>query len=155
MDEDPPHEAPLTRREFAARLLRTAGVLAVPAAARALSSPLAAAPVTLLSNVMVPMRDGVQLATDIYLPAAGAQGGRWPVILERTPYDKTADSRSERTPWVEKPKSARAGVAAFFGTQGYVVISQHCRGRYRSQGAYVKYLSDGQDGYDTCAWIIR
>ena len=154
MDEDPPHKAPLTRREFAARLLRTAGVMAVPAAARAFSSPLAAAPVTLLSNVMVPMRDGVQLATDIYLPAAGAQGGRWPVILERTPYDKTADSRSERTPSLEKPKS-RAEVAAFFVAQGYVVIYQDCRGRYRSQGAYVKYLSDGQDGYDTCAWIIR
>jgi uncharacterized protein len=154
MDEDPPLNGSLTRREFAARLLRAAGVMAVPAAARALTPEGAGAPATLLGNVMVPMRDGVLLATDIYLPQPGPQGGRWPVILERTPYDKTADSRSERTPAVEKPKS-RAEVAAFFVSHGYVVIYQDCRGRYRSQGAYVKYLSDGQDGYDTCAWIIR
>ena len=35
------------------------------------------------------------------------------------------------------------------------VIYQDCRGRYKSEGTYVKYLSDGLDGYDTCAWILR
>lgn len=59
-------------------------------------------------------------------------------------YDKTADSRSERTPTIEKPKS-RAEVAAFFVRRGYVMIYQDCRGRYKSEGAYVKYLSDGLD----------
>jgi uncharacterized protein len=45
--------------------------------------------VVVLSNVMVPMRDGVRLATDVYLPARDGrpEGGR-PVILERTPYNK-------------------------------------------------------------------
>ena len=144
---------PLTRREFAAGLLKTAGLLAVAphAAARGASGD-----VILLSDVMVLMRDGVQLATDIYLPAHQGKPapGRFPVILERTPYDKTADSRSERTRALEKPKS-RAEVAGFFVSHGYVVIYQDCRGRYRSQGTYVKYLSDGLDGFDTCAWIIR
>jgi putative CocE/NonD family hydrolase len=45
-------------------------------------------------------------------------------------------------------------VAAFFVSRGYVVIYQDCRGRYGSEGAFVKYLSDGADGYDTCAWIV-
>jgi uncharacterized protein len=45
-------------------------------------------------NVMVPMRDGVKLATDIYFPArGGAQAeGKFPVVLERTPYNKSAGS---------------------------------------------------------------
>ena len=48
-----------------------------------------------------------------------------------------------------------AEVARFFVSQGYVVIYQDCRGRYASEGEFVKYLSDGFDGYDTCAWIVR
>lgn len=111
--------------------------------------------VQVMSDVMVRMRDGVGLATDIYRPArAGcAAPGRFPVILERTPYGKTVDSRSERTAADPKPRS-RAEVAAFFVRRGYVVIYQDCRGRYGSEGEFVKYLSDGLDGYDTCAWII-
>jgi len=112
--------------------------------------------VSLTSDVMVRMRDGVLLATDIYRPARDGRpvAGRFPVILERTPYGKTVVSRSERTASNPTPKS-RAEVAAFFVAQGYVVIYQDCRGRYGSQGTFVKYLSDGADGYDTCAWIVR
>jgi putative CocE/NonD family hydrolase len=50
---------------------------------------------------------------------------------------------------------SRAEVAGFFARRGYVVVYQDCRGRYKSEGAFVKYLSDGNDGYDTCAWILR
>jgi putative CocE/NonD family hydrolase len=75
------------------------------------------------------------------------------VILERTPYGKTVVSRSERTATNPTPLS-RAAVAAFFVSRGYVVIYQDCRGRYGSEGRFVKYLSDGADGYDTCAWIV-
>jgi uncharacterized protein len=148
---------PLTRREFAHTLLGAAGALALPRASAA-PAPATRAPdpqVVRLSDVMVRMRDGVHLATDIYLPGHLGEplAGRFPVILERTPYDKTAPSRSERTVALAQPKS-RAEVAAFFVRQGYVVIYQDCRGRYRSEGSYVKYLSDGLDGYDTCAWIL-
>lgn len=105
----------------------------------------------LLSDQMVRMRDGVRLATDVYLPAN--DGTRYPVILERTPYDKTAPSRSERTPSNPTPLG-RAQVAEFFVQAGYAVVYQDCRGRYKSEGEFVKYLSDGNDGYDTCAWIL-
>ncbi|MDE2356297.1 MAG: CocE/NonD family hydrolase [Alphaproteobacteria bacterium] len=107
------------------------------------------------SNLMVAMRDGVKLATDVYRPARDGKPlpGRFPVILERTPYGKTIPSRSEITVADPKPMS-RAEVAKFFVRHGYVVVYQDCRGRYGSQGAFVKYLSDGHDGYDTCAWLL-
>lgn len=90
-------------------------------------------------NVMVRMRDGVSLATDIYRPAKGGipTPERLPVVLVRTPYDKSAD------------KDAR-----FFAAHGYVVVYQDCRGTGKSQGVLVKYLDDGNDGYDTCAWVV-
>ncbi len=102
------------------------------------------------------MRDGARLATDVYVPNQADPNAvaRFPVILERTPYDKTAPSRSERTPANAKPLS-RAEVAGFFARHGYVVIYQDCRGRYKSEGAFVKYLSDGNDGFDTCDWILK
>src|SRR5579863_4144308 len=108
------------------------------------------------SDVMVAMRDGVKLATDIYFPARDGKpvAGRFPVLLERTPYGKTVDSRSERTASVATPKS-RAQVAEFFVRHGYIVIYQDCRGRYQSEGNFTKYLSEGVDGYDTCAWIVK
>jgi uncharacterized protein len=158
MSEEGHSQWSLSRREFGDTLLRAAGLLAFPLAGRAAAAA-AQQPefdVIVLSDVMVAMRDGVRLATDVYVPARNGKTveQRFPVILERTPYDKTADSRSERTPAIEKPKS-RAEVAAFFVRRGYVVIYQDCRGRYKSEGSYVKYLSDGLDGFDTCAWIVK
>jgi len=113
-----------------------------------------AKPYSLHSDVMVPMRDGVRLATDIYLPAeAGrALAGPFPVILERTPYDKTAPSRSERSVADPVPLG-RAEVAAFFAARGYAFVYQDCRGTHGSEGRFTKYLSEGEDGFDTIAWI--
>lgn len=110
---------------------------------------------SVVRDVMIPMRDGVLLATDIYFPATYVDSAKqqFPVILERTPYGKHLPSRSERTAQSEATLS-RDEVAEFFVRQGYIVIYQDCRGRYRSQGYFVKYTSDGEDGYDTCAWII-
>ena len=108
-------------------------------------------------NVFIPMRDGVRLAADIYHPARNGSlvAGRFPVILERTPYGKSIDSRSERSlHTIGKPKT-RAQVAARFVQHGYVVIYQDCRGRYHSEGNFQKYLDDAADGYDTCTWIVE
>ncbi|MDP3179697.1 MAG: CocE/NonD family hydrolase [Spirochaetaceae bacterium] len=107
-----------------------------------------------LADVMVSMRDGVRLATDVYLPTEGGQSlpGAFPAILERTPYDKTAPSRSERTVSNPAPMS-RAEVAAFFTARGYAVVYQDCRGTHASEGRFTKYLSEGEDGYDAIAWI--
>lgn len=110
---------------------------------------------TVLRDVMVPMRDGIRLATDIYLPAPGSRSVQvsLPVILERTPYGKHLPSRSERGPG-DSDAMAREAVARYFVAQGYAVVYQDCRGRYASQGRFVKYTSDANDGYDTCSWIL-
>src|SRR5215813_1914271 len=102
-------------------------------------------------DLMVPARDGVALATDVYRPAGP---GPFPVLLERTPYDKSAPSRSERTAAIARPQS-RAEVAAYFVGHGYAVAYQDCRGRYRSGGRFTKYLSEAKDGCDTLAWLVR
>jgi uncharacterized protein len=102
-------------------------------------------------DLMVPARDGVLLATDIYRPRGA---GRFPVLLERTPYDKSASSRSERTAAVAAPRS-RAELAAHFVEHGYAVAYQDCRGRYRSGGKFTKYLSEAEDGFDTLQWLAR
>jgi len=113
---------------------------------------------TVWRDQMVSMRDGVLLATDIYFPAASVAESdaalAYPVILERTPYGKHLPSRSERSALDETPLS-RAEVAAYFVARGYVVVYQDCRGRYQSEGDFVKYTSDSEDGYDTCAWLVE
>lgn len=145
--------APLPRRDFLGLTAGAAAALALPGCRPGRQEP--DYEVTVLSDVMVPMRDGVRLCTDIYLPARDgtAIADRFPVILERTPYDKTAPSRSERTPDNPVPLG-RAEVAAFFVRRGYAVVYQDNRGRFKSEGEFVKYLSDGHDGYDTCEWIL-
>jgi putative CocE/NonD family hydrolase len=98
-------------------------------------------------NVMVPMRDGVRLATDIYRPA-DANGiplpGQYPVILGRTSYDK-----SNPVIWINP-------VANAFVPGGYVVLLQDLRGRGRSEGTgeyfHTANQKEGLDGYDTIEW---
>jgi putative CocE/NonD family hydrolase len=102
-------------------------------------------------DLVVPARDGVGLATDVYRPAGD---GPYPVLLERTPYDKSAPSRSERTAAVAKPRT-RAEVAHYFVRHDYAVVYQDCRGRYKSGGRFTKYLSEAEDGYDCLAWLLR
>lgn len=105
----------------------------------------------LLSNQKVLMRDGVQLATDVYLPDSWKLGEKLPVILERTPYDKTAQSRSEINR--DGHKLSRSEIAQVFNDIGIIVIYQDCRGRYASEGVFTKYLNEAKDGYDTLVWI--
>lgn len=95
-------------------------------------------------DVMIPMRDGVRLATDIYRPTrAGAPvAAPLPVILHRTPYNKARDSKA-------------AADAAFFAAHGYIVVFQDCRGRYQSEGTFTKYVHEPEDGFDTIAWLAR
>jgi len=94
-------------------------------------------------NLMVPMRDGVRLATDIYRPARGGAPleEKLPVLLQRTPYGKTGSSLVE---------SAR-----FFAANGYVVALQDLRGTYSSEGVFTKYIGEGQDGYDTIEYLAK
>jgi uncharacterized protein len=93
----------------------------------------------LVKDVMVPMRDGARLATDVHLPARNgvAAEGRFPVILERTPYNK-----EESDFW-----------ARVFVPRGYVFVSQDVRGRFHSEGRWRPLSDDGRDGADTARWI--
>ena len=99
----------------------------------------------LVSTEMVALRDGVRLATDIHLPDGK---GPWPVILERTPYGRAAARRSETPP-------DAAALAAACTARGYALVLQDCRGRGDSEGRFVKYTAEGEDGADTCAWITE
>lgn len=158
----------LSRRAFAAQFLQLAAALAAPRWAQAAVVPPAGTALhnTLLNepgarvrihrDVLVRMRDGVELATDVYLPAAQNPGaatpasaarvsGSWPVILERTPYGKSGNTL----------RHASRELALQTAQLGYAVVYQDCRGRGGSGGDYVKYLSDGDDGYDCCAWLLQ
>lgn len=133
----------IDRRTLGLRFLQLAAALAVPAPALAQSA--GDHEVWIETDIMVGMRDGVRLATDVYLPARNgvALAGPFPVILERTPYGKSG--RGLRHASIE--------VARFYASHGYAVVFQDCRGRGASEGEYVKYLSNGEDGFDCCAWI--
>lgn len=105
------------------------------------------------ANVMVPMRDGVKLAVDLYCPAAESGAApRWPCILERTPYDKTGTAQSDLIAGQTHPL-AKSGIARWFASHGFVVAMQDCRGRYQSEGDFTKYASEAEDGFDTIAWL--
>jgi hypothetical protein len=83
---------------------------------------------------MVEMRDGVKLATDIYLPEGD---GPWPVVLARTPYNKGGSARGARR----------------YVDNGYVYAVQDQRGRFRSEGDYIPHEHELHDGYDTVEWL--
>lgn len=97
-------------------------------------------------NVMLPMRDGAAMATDLYLPPGA---GPFPLLLERTPYGKHLPSRSEIRAADPKAPLSRAEVARYFVERGYGVAYQDTRGRWASEGSFAKYLAEAADGFDT------
>ncbi len=119
-------------------LILLALVAAPPAVSQ--SSPSA---VTVMKDVMVPMRDSVRLATDVYLPTRDLSSApeRRPTILIRTPYDKT------------NPHEVGAG--PYFASHDYVVVIQDTRGRFKSEGIWHMLTDDGPDGVDAAGWIAR
>ncbi len=84
-------------------------------------------------DVSAKMRDGVALRADIYRPHVE---GKFPVLLVRTPYDKTGE--------------INFGLKA--AARGYVVVAQDVRGRYASEGEWYPFKNESQDGYDTVEW---
>lgn len=121
--------------------------------------PLAAQQLTLHDyakrDVMIPMRDGVRLHTEIYRPKDG--GGALPFLITRTPYGTNDDA---------------AGTSRIFGDypemipEGYIFVMQDIRGRYGSEGQFVMQrpprdrkvagsIDEGTDTYDTIAWLLK
>ncbi|MBU6378008.1 MAG: CocE/NonD family hydrolase [Gammaproteobacteria bacterium] len=99
----------------------------------------------------VAMRDGIHLATDVYLPEGE---GPWVVILERTPYGKRRTNHADCS-LAEPEPLPKPQIAARFVAAGFAYVLQDCRGRYDSEGEFEKYLNEGRDGEDTLAWIRR
>ena len=87
-------------------------------------------------DVRVRMRDGAELATDIYRPGDDALH---PVLLQRTPYDRSA-----------QPIAGLNTLALV--EAGYAVVAQDCRGRFGSSGTFTPFVNEAADGVETIAW---
>ena len=92
-------------------------------------------------DLMVDVRDGVRLATNVFLPGrdGGAAPGRFPTVVARTPYGKDFGTA--------------AALPTHFVPYGYAVVVQDVRGRYGSEGRWRPLSDDGPDGADLLAWI--
>ncbi len=89
------------------------------------------------ADVKIPMRDGVELSANIFLPKAE---GKFPVILMRSPYGK-GDEKFDG--------------GLHYAARGYVFVSQDCRGKGASQGQWEPFANEGADGRDTYQWILK
>lgn len=88
---------------------------------------------------LVRMRDGVRLATDVYL--AGDQPAE--TVLIRLPYDKVGV-------YTFIPL-----IAAYFVRHGYHVVAQDVRGKFRSEGETLLFVNEAADGHDTLDWLVE
>src|SRR5436309_2584019 len=119
---------------WAAVLLVSANVIGLVSAQTVARNP-RSSPEEEQLGIVIPMRDGVRLAADVFLPG---DRGKWPTILVRTPYNR---------------KSPTNASYRYFTTRGYAVVVQDVRGRHASQGAFGSIAQEGPDGDDTIDWI--
>jgi putative CocE/NonD family hydrolase len=94
-------------------------------------------------DVWIPMRDGVGMQADIWRPA---DDGRYPVLLQRTPYNR-ADSFAVIVNAGIEPLRAVA--------EGFVVAISDTRGRFGSAGRFDPFRTEAADGYDTVQWLAE
>ncbi|CAN5714255.1 CocE/NonD family hydrolase [soil metagenome] len=94
--------------------------------------------VRFLYDQRVPMRDGISLSTDVFLPQSP---GRWPTIVFRTPY------QSLWSRWVK--------IALWWAQRGYAFVIQDCRGKFESDGEFYAYANEGRDAFDTLDWVVE
>ena len=109
--------------------------LVLPYPVHAQDAPPIATDIIIQHDVPMKTRDGVTLYADIYRPKSA---DKFPVILMRTPYDKSAN-------WAVSPVFKMV-------PRGYVVIIQDVRGRYTSEGEWYPFRHEQADGYDTVEW---
>src|SRR5215471_6337396 len=104
-------------------------------------------------EVMVPMRDGVRLYTQIYTPAQAAE--KLPILFLRTPYGAGALN----------PQRIATALPELMA-DGYIIVSQDIRGRFKSEGQFVmlrqprdpqdkKAIDESTDAYDTIEWLLK
>ena len=90
-----------------------------------------------VTQTRVPMRDGVELLTDVYAPEAASLG----TVLIRTPYGRTGVIAHL--------------TAGYFATHGYHVVNQSCRGTSGAGGDFEPFGQEIADGADSVAWLRR
>ncbi len=93
--------------------------------------------VRLLHDRRVPMRDGITLSADVYLPLSG---GPHPTIVQWTPYEST---RERFVAW-----------GVWFAQRGYAAVVTDVRGRYESEGEFEAWSRDGVDAQDSLTWAV-
>jgi len=91
--------------------------------------------VRLLHDQRVPMRDGIHLSADVYLPLSG---GPHPTICQWTPYEST--------------RERFVGWGVWFAQRGYAAVVSDVRGRYESEGEFAAWEKDGVDAHDSLTW---
>jgi putative CocE/NonD family hydrolase len=91
-------------------------------------------------DVPARMRDGVTLRANVFRPAGE---GRWPVLLTRLPYGK------------DFPLGSAILDPGQVARRGYVVVVQDTRGRLTSEGEWVPFVHEPEDGVDTVAWAAQ
>ena len=89
-------------------------------------------------EVGIPMRDGIHLAADVYLPPAAQRPA--PAVVFGTPYDKS-------TP------SLNALEGEIYQRAGYAAVVYDCRGRGKSEGEWRAFVHDAHDGHDAVEWL--
>jgi putative CocE/NonD family hydrolase len=126
---------------FATAAIRVSTLLMLccilPGISRASAHDAARAKMRIQLGVRMPMRDGVQLTADLWMPG---QDGKYPAILVRTPYVRTDLETKELA-------------TDFWTSHGYVVLAQDVRGRGDSDGEFDFFFQEGNDGYDSVEWI--
>ena len=108
-------------------------LLAVAASVLQVSVAQSPANIAIERGVAMKTRDGVTLRADIYRPTGE---GTFPVLLQRTPYDK-----NNATDFAQKAVA-----------RGFMVVVQDVRGRYTSEGDWYTFKNEQNDGYDTVEW---
>ncbi|HEX6163231.1 MAG TPA: CocE/NonD family hydrolase, partial [Vicinamibacterales bacterium] len=104
-----------------------------------------------VSDVMIPMRDGIRLNTKIFTPRG--QTGPLPIIFKRTPYG------------IQGAANTFNAYYKALAEEGYIFVHQDIRGKFGSEGTFVmqrpargsdkKAIDEGTDTYDSIEWLIK
>lgn len=110
-------------------------------------------------EVYITMRDGIKLFTSIYIPKDASAKKKYPIVMQRTCYSIA--------PYGEDKIPTRLGPSDVMMKQGYIVVYQDVRGRYKSEGTWTnmtpvidnkkskKDVDEGSDTYDTIDWLVK
>ncbi len=106
------------------------------------------------TEVMIPMRDGIELFTIVYAPVAKLDAETYPILLTRTAYGIG--------PYGPDTQREVIGPSPAFAEGGYIVAYQDTRGKFKSQGEFIHHrpyvageVNEASDTYDTIDWLVK